>query len=203
MKKIHFFRSQPEKVIVAFSGGMDSMVLTDLLITRNRKPTLLVVDHLDDYAKEEVSFATHVAKKHRLTLLVKKIKPKTEKLSKEAYWSRERDDIFQLQSLPVLTGHHLEDAVEWYVMSSMQGASKLLNYNNRNVYRPLLITPKHQIIEYANHRQLTYLTDPTNADSGFNLRNKVRHELLGSNRNVFPGVSSTVRRLIVKKESKD
>jgi len=61
MKKIHFFRSQPEKVIVAFSGGMDSMVLTDLLITRNRKPTLLVVDHLDDYAKEEVSFATHVS----------------------------------------------------------------------------------------------------------------------------------------------
>ena len=87
-------------------------------------------------------------------------------------------------------------------MSTFQGTVKLLNHVNGNVHRPMIITAKKTIYEYANKYNLTYLKDPTNEDSTFNLRNKVRLELIGSVKNCFPGISTTVKRLIVAKEKR-
>jgi len=200
MSKIHFLFKAPKECYLAFSGGIDSMVLLHLLLSKKVKVTLLTVDHLTEFSKQEVEFCKATAIKYGLEYLTFVIKTFDKSNSLEAFWSNERNNIFQSMDKPVLTGHHLDDACEWYVMTSMQGCSKLLNYNNKNVYRPMLITDKKAIIEYANYYNLTYLTDPTNSDNDFNLRNKVRNELLGSIKNCFPGISKTVRRLIIKKE---
>lgn len=197
--KFNLIKTPPKDVYLAFSGGVDSVVLLDALLSRKVNVTLLTIDHGTEFSKQEIEFACKVSEIYNLQLITTKIADFDKSTSLESFWSRQRFDIFQRMSMPVLTGHHLDDAVEWYVMSSMQGQSKVLDYQSGNVLRPMLLNSKEDIIKYANKSNLYYLTDPTNSDTSFNLRNKVRHELIGNIKNCFPGIANTVKKLIVKK----
>lgn len=201
MKSIVMFRTLPKTCYLAFSGGIDSVVLLHLLVQKKINVTLVHINHLTPYCQKELEFAKLTAKEYNIPLLTFEIGSHTQS-SLEAHWSKSRYKIFNsLPDHPALTAHHLDDCVESYIMTSMQGCSKLINYNAKNVYRPLILTTKEQIIYYANHHKLKYLTDPTNLDPNHCLRNKVRLELLGNIKQCFPGIRTTVRKLILKKEN--
>lgn len=199
--KINVFKTLPKECYLAFSGGIDSVVLLDVLLRKKISVTLLVVDHNTEFSKVEVGFCKKIAKQFGLEYKEFNIPLFDKSTSLETFWSRKRNDIFQSMDKPVMTGHHLSDATEWYMMTSCQGSSKLLNYNNQNVFRPFITTSKNEIIKYANHFGLKYLTDPTNNDTDFNLRNKVRHNLLPIISTAFPGLEKTIRKLIMEKEN--
>lgn len=199
--RITFFRKLPDEVYLAFSGGIDSVVLLHKLLSANKKVTLLNINHGTPFSEIEAEFTRDAFMRYGVDcMLYYSIDEKDPKCSLEAHWSSERNRIYQSQDKLVVTGHHLDDAVEWYLMSSLQGCSKLLAYSNRNVARPMLVTPKQRILEYANHHKLEYLTDPTNNDTSFNLRNKVRHSLLPAVLETFPGIHTTVRKMILNRE---
>lgn len=199
MTKIHFLSRPPKDIYLAFSGGVDSVVLLHTLLRRKYNVTLLTVDHGNDFAKQEVEFCKTTADKYGLEYKIFTIPPFDKSTSLEAFWSKHRNQIFQSMDKVVVVCHHGNDALEWYIMSTFQGTSKLLEHINRNVQRPMIITPKSSILEYANKHNLTYLTDPTNLDPSFNLRNKVRLQLVGNVQACFPGIQTTVKRLIVQK----
>jgi tRNA(Ile)-lysidine synthase len=199
MSKIHFLSKPNKDVYLAFSGGVDSVVLLHALNRRKYNVTLLTIDHGNEFAKQEVEFCKKTAKELGLEYKIFTIPDFDKSTSLEAFWSNHRNDIFQKMDKMVVSGHHLNDACEWYLMSTFQGTPKLLEHINRNVHRPMITNTKKVIIEYANKYNLTYLTDPTNADTTYNLRNKVRAELMGSVKNCFPGIETTVKRLIVRK----
>lgn len=201
--KLPFFRKIPPAVYIAFSGGVDSTVLLHRLMQRGIVVDLLFVHHQTQWCDTEMQFAYNAAKQYGIGCVVKRIDryDKTKhNTSMEFYWSTQRNSIFQEMDRPVCTGHHLDDAVEWYVMSSMQGQSKLLCYRNNNVLRPFLCVEKQKIYSYAAQHNVEYLQDPTNEDNNFNLRNKVRNQLLPEITKVFPGITKTVRKLIISKE---
>lgn len=198
--KITFFRPSPRDVYLAFSGGVDSAVLLKLLSVKKIKVTLLWIDHYTEWCVQEEEFAREAAKEYGIPLVVRSIGKEQVNTSLEAFWSVERDKIYQSMDKPVLTGHHLNDAVEWYLMSTFQGTPKLINYQNRNVIRPLLLTKKQSIIDFAMNHSLSFISDPSNQDSGFNLRNKVRIKLMPNVIESFPGIYTTVARLIRMKE---
>lgn len=207
--KIQFLFKPPKVCYLAFSGGIDSMVLLHVLLSRDYDVTLLTVDHGNDFAKLELEFCIQTAKSLSLPYVTVKIPVydketslEAKRTSREAFWSKYRNDVFQDMDKPVLTAHHLNDAVTWWVMSTMQGCPKLLNYNNRNIFRPLLGNTKKQIIEYANYHKLTYLTDPSNEDPQYCLRNKVNHLLMNDIKSCFPGIEKTVKKLIMEKEAR-
>lgn len=207
--KIHFLFKPPESCYLAFSGGVDSVVLLHLLLNKGYDVTLLNVDHGNEFARQEVEFCVQTANKLALDYVISEIpiydketSLEAKRTSREAFWSKYRNDVFQSMDKPVFTAHHLSDAVTWWVMSTMQGCPKLLNYSNRNIFRPLLGTTKKQILEYANYHNLTYLTDPTNDDPDYCLRNKVNHLVMGGIKTCFPGVEKTVKRLIQEKEAR-
>lgn len=205
--KVNFFHKlRHSKYHLAFSGGLDSSVLLHKCIKSNVYVELLVIDHLNEFSQIEIEFAKKTIANYQtqginIPLSVYKINERKDRCSTEFYWSEERDKIYQSLDANVLTGHHLNDVVEWYVMSSMQGQSKLMGYQRGNVLRPFLITPKVKLLEYATYHKLEYLTDPSNQDNNFNLRNKVRNILIPQIQEVFPGIERTVRRLILKKET--
>ena len=192
-----------KKYYVAFSGGVDSVVLTHYLLQKGYNIILLNIDHLNDWSKIEKDFTIKFGVKYNLPCRLFSInrQPITGE-SKEAIWSKEREAIFQQLEYNVLTGHHLDDAVEWYVMTTLgQGKSYLLNYQNENIFRPLLLVKKEDIIEYAVKHNLDYLVDPSNLEDNA-LRNKVRLKLLPEITQVFPGIRKVVRKLILNKEQK-
>lgn len=190
---------------VGFSGGVDSVVLVHVLLQKGYKLTLVNIDHLDDWSKKESVFTIETAERYGLDYLIRSITRVPEHgESKEAIWSRERDYIFQYLDSPVLVGHHLDDAVEGYVMNTLgQGKAYILDYKNKNIIRPLILVKKKKIVEYARKHDLVYLSDPTNQDNNFNLRNKVRNSLLPEIMKVFPGVQTTIKKLLITKLTKD
>lgn len=200
--KIHYFRKPPTESIIAFSGGVDSMVLLHSYIKRGNTAALLHVDHNTDWCKQELEFAQYTSNKYGLVLIKKRIPEFDGSTSLEHFWSKHRNAVYHALRKPILTGHNLDDAVEWYIMSTMQGTAKLLNYSNQNVFRPMITTKKEHIYLYADHYKIPYLTDPTNLDDRFNLRNNVRANLIPQIELVFPGIYTTVRRLITEKEAK-
>jgi tRNA(Ile)-lysidine synthase len=201
MSKLHFLSRPNKDVYLAFSGGIDSVALLHTLLRRKYIVELLTIDHGNEFAKQEVEFCKKTAQSLGLEYMIFAIPEFDKSTSLEAFWSVHRNDIFQSMDKQVCTGHPLDDAVESYLMSTFQGTPKLLEHINRNLHRPLITNTKQAIIEYANQYNLTYLTDPTNADPTFNLRNKVRAQLVGSVKNCFPGIHTTVKRLIVQKHN--
>lgn len=61
---------------------------------------------------------------------------------------------------------------------------------------------KEKILAYAKEFNIEYIKDPTNDLDNFNLRNNVRINLLPIAAKIFPGLKTTVRRLIMDKERK-
>ncbi len=190
-----------KSVYLAFSGGIDSCVLLHTLLKRNIEVELLFIHHNTEWCNTELDFTKHIAEKYNISYRVYHISQYDNTTSKECFWSVERNKIFQEMVKPVFTGHHLDDSVEWYIMSAFQGQPKVLDYNNQNVYRPMLLIDKEKINEYAKVHNLEYLEDPSNSDNSFNLRNKVRNLLIPKVKQSFPGIHTTVKKLILKKES--
>lgn len=200
--KLTYFSKPPQDVYLAFSGGIDSVALLHNLIKRKFKVTLLHVHHNTKWCDEERNFAIDTAKECGIELVTFTIPKYDKSTSLESFWSKHRNDIFLSMDKPVLTGHNLDDAIEWYIMSTFQGTVKLLNYQNRNILRPMLGIRKADIVKYVKFFKLEYLEDPTNDNLEFNLRNKVRHALLPNVEMIFPGIAKTVLRLIREKETR-
>lgn len=197
---IHIPKTSFKDVYLAYSGGMDSTVLLHLLLAKHYRVTLLYIHHGDPLSDLEAEHLYKVAKQHNLptSMVMMPVYNSSIQASKEQYWSEQRDDAYQKLDMMVVTGHHLDDAVEWYVMSTMStGTSKLMNQRRGNVFRPLLLTSKAEIKEYAAKYALDYITDPTNNLPECGLRNKVRALLMPSLLECFPGIRTTVRKLLL------
>lgn len=195
-------RTLPDKVIIAYSGGIDSSVLLHLALkNKNREVILAVFDHKTETSVQEVEFARQIADKHNLQLLVgyytNEMLPGD---SKERFWSQSRNDWFNTLQYPVATGHNLDDALEWYLMTVMTGnGGYYMDYSNKNIIRPILTSSKQEIIRYAQENQVEHICDPTNDDLDFNKRNKVRHLLVPEVLKINPGIYSTIKRNIIRK----
>jgi tRNA(Ile)-lysidine synthase len=202
MMKLNTFKSLPKNVGVAFSGGIDSAVLLHLARSLNKKVTLLTFDHRTETSAAEVLFAKQTAEKYNLEYIIGRSDSEMEVGdSKERFWSEQRYSWFHSLDMPVLTGHHLNDVGEWYLMTAASGhGGYLMNYANRNVIRPLLIIPKASVVAYARENNVDYLIDPTNTDVNFNKRNKVRAELLPCALSIYPGLLNALKRRVIEKE---
>lgn len=164
--------------IVAVSGGVDSVVLLDMM---SKIPGhTLVVAHFDhgirDDSQQDATFVQELAQKYGHTFETKR-----EVLGKDASeaLARERRYAF-LQSLAkkhaakIVTAHHLDDLVETVAINMIRGTGwRGLAAFHPSIIRPLIDTSKKELIEYAQQNNLSWREDSTNASSAY-LRNRVR-----------------------------
>ena len=202
MSKIHFLSKPNKEVYLAFSGGVDSVVLLHTLIRRKYNVTLLTIDHGNEFAKQEVEFCKKVAQQYGIEYKLFNIPEFDKTTSLEAFWSGHRNDIFQSMDKMVVTAHHLDDNIETLLMTMSTGTPKLINLRNKNIFRPMIQMPKNKIIEYAIKYRLDFIEDPSNLDINYNLRNKVRSRLVPVLKECFPGIGTVVKKLIVAKEKR-
>ena len=199
---INLFRKLPKDIAVAFSGGVDSSVLLDIALRQNKNVTILTYDHSTEQSEKEVYHAIEIKKQYGLPIHIGASgeQPKPGE-SKEAFWSKQRREWFNSLNISIITGHNLNDAAEWYLMTAVIGkGGQYINYANKNVARPLLVTPRVDIEHYAKKNKLNCIIDESNTDATFAKRNLVRAELLPKVLEVNPGFLSTIKRNIVKRE---
>lgn len=173
------------KYIVAVSGGVDSVVLLDLLRANNELD--LVVAHFDHGIRAEsnmdAEFVKSLAHEYDLPFELGKGNLGAEASEAEARQARYtflRSVKEEYGADAIITAHHQDDLIETAVINLLRGTyrkgvSSLKSTDE--IKRPLLKIAKSQILKYAQEQGLKWREDSTNTDTRY-LRNYVRHVLI-------------------------
>lgn len=198
---IRFLGKLPRKCVIAFSGGIDSVAVTDFLLNGKRDIHLAFFHHGTETSDEAESFAVSFAKNRGLTLSIGRIsREKSVKESQEEFWREERYRFLGTYNYPVVTAHHLNDAVETWIFNSLHGNPRLIPYKRDNVIRPFLITPKSELVGWAEKRNLRWVEDKSNNDLKY-MRNLIRHRIVPEAMVINPGLDTVVKKMYTKLET--
>ena len=211
-----------QKILVAVSGGADSLVLLhvlDLLAKENRWK--ISVAHFNHRLRGRASAADEklvrqTAKKRRLKFFVGSADVKAfaaqSKISVEMAARKLRHEFLarvarEQKISTVALAHHADDQVELFFLRLLRGAGGegLAGMKWRSpspadtkvwLARPLLGFSKAEILAFARAHKILFRDDATNFSSDF-LRNRIRNELLPLlQKNYQPGLAKTVLRLM-------
>lgn len=206
---IHLLGRLPvENFYVCVSGGIDSMTMMHFLLKSKRKFTALYFNHTTDHGYEARDFVREQTAILGVELIegamhLGDIDPSQ---SKEMNWRNCRYKFFSLFSDKgtILQAHHLNDAVETYIMTALKGRPTTIPYRNEqyNIIRPFLTTTRQEIKEWAEHNGVKWIEDPSN-DNIVHDRNYVRHRLLPMVYHLNPGIISTVRDMVLARYEND
>lgn len=179
------------KLLLAISGGVDSMVLWRLLEDAGLNVSLAHVN-FQLRAKEsddDQAFLKKEAKRKRTKLHLLKIDTKkvvsetnqsTQIAAREIRYNWFKQIMQENEYTHLLTAHHLNDSIETFFINLNRGTGiKGLSgiHSRDNILRPLLKVSKTEIIEFAKKHKVPFHQDSTNADSKY-LRNWFRNDLL-------------------------
>jgi tRNA(Ile)-lysidine synthase len=220
----HQLLEEGDRVVVALSGGPDSVALLLGLKEIEGSLSLRVsaahVNHLlrGEESDEDERFVYRLCQEAGVPLEVQRIDTRQEiESSGENLQSCARrlryDFLYQLASFQnrrIATGHTLNDQVETFLMKLIRGSGPAglsgiapvrthrLDRGAQagvvSVVRPLLEIARHEILTYLEEGQQTYREDRSNQDLGYD-RNWVRHELIPLvEKKLNPGLTETLHR---------
>jgi len=172
-------------IVISFSGGVDSVVLVDLLcsVGYSKRLKLIHFNHLNrDSNIEDEKFVKSFCAKRSLNFKIIKLKG----IGQTDFENRARllryEHLYKEAGVSlILLGHHIDDSFEWHLMqlfksSSIKNSIGIPLVNNQ-IARPLMCLTKKQIINYARSKKLQFMQDPTNALVGHE-RNYVRNIII-------------------------
>jgi len=185
----------PREVVVAVSGGPDSMAILDFL-SNNHKVTAAYFDHGTKFGEECKYFVKDFCEERDIDLVIGNIyfECPPEK-SLEEHWRDERYSFFRTFNEHIVTGHNLDDVIEWFLFTSLHGQGRLVPYRNQNVFRPFISTPKSKLEEWCERKKVPYLIDPANKDRKF-MRSIIRNDIMPNARKVNKGIEKTFKKLV-------
>ena len=194
-------------IIVAFSGGYDSMCLLHIMMELKRKYGFnLIAVHLNhNWRGEESDNEEKICE-----LFCKDIIFHTEKLSvniahTETIAREERYKFFEkcakkFNSKIILTAHNANDNAEtiYYRMQKGTGITGLegIRENRGIYYRPLLTSYRNDIENYCKCNNLKPNNDSSNTDTKY-ARNKIRHKIFPEIKKVIPNIEECLNNLAI------
>lgn len=195
------------KVLVAVSGGIDSVVLLDRVIRNGMEVGVAHVHHgLRPESDEEYEFVRRLADKYDVPFHGKRLafpnggSQASYRTARYAFFEQvmQKFDYTQL-----MTAHHADDQLETVLIQLQRNVVEVTGIPERRPFaggelvRPLLSEPKRELIAYANRHRLEWREDASNAEADY-LRNKLRHQLvpqlLAARPDLVYVVSETARR---------
>ncbi|RKY75310.1 tRNA lysidine(34) synthetase TilS [candidate division KSB1 bacterium] len=185
-----------EKILIAVSGGVDSVVLLDLLVGVQDKYQLqLKVIHLNHRlrgkeADADEAFVHQLGQQYGLSVISERIDVRTyakkKKLSLEAGAREVRYDFFhralaQSQFDKVATGHQADDQAETVLLHLLRGSGIRglggISPHRDCFIRPLLFASRAEILQYAQTQKLSFRQDASNLSCVYT-RNRIRWKLI-------------------------
>lgn len=170
------------KYLVAVSGGIDSVVLLDMLVQESEHE--LVVAHFDHGIRtdsaDDACFVEALAAQYGLPFVSKRAE--LGEGASEEIARRYRYAFLQHQAAKheavVVTAHHADDVVETIVLNVARGTGwrGIAVLDREKVIRPLLRLSKQQLRDYATARRLEWVEDSTNSETVY-FRNRLRRLL--------------------------
>lgn len=175
----------PGRYIVAVSGGVDSMVLLDML--RRLPGVELVVAHADHGQRsdshKDVAVVRDYCLKYSLRFTTQKLAlppHASEAAARMARWEFLQNCLKKNNAIAIVTAHHQDDLLETALIALLRGTGwrGLAPFAmSPNILRPLLNVPKHRLVAYARRHNIPWREDSTNLDQTY-LRNYVRRTFM-------------------------
>jgi tRNA(Ile)-lysidine synthase len=185
-----------DAVLVAVSGGVDSVVLLDCLHRlAPRMGFSLRVAHLDHGLRGEegaadAAFVREAAAARGLPVTVGHLPPgalaapgrSLQEAAREARYAFLAEAAEAAGAQRIAVAHTADDVAETVLINLLRGSGPaglrgIPPVRGRQIIRPLLAVRRQQVEAYARARRLPFRPDPSNADPRF-LRNRIRQRLL-------------------------
>lgn len=204
--------SSKDKLLLAVSGGVDSVVLCELC---KRAGFDFVIAHCNFQLREEESardeaFVRSLGAAYGKSVLVQHFD--TERIAYEKKWSiqvaaRELryswfaaliaggSDEGQAVADWIVTAHHADDNLETSLMNFFKGTGitglRGMLPRQQRIVRPLLFARKAALMQFAAEQQLAWVEDSSNASDKYT-RNYFRHQLIPGLQQVFPQAAENI-----------
>ena len=194
---IHITGKIPRQVAVAVSGGIDSMASLDFL-RRAHDVVVLHYNHGTPYAPKAEALVRAYCIEHKLTIVLGRCEEEMPAgVSKEAWWRDRRYEFFtEATDLPIITAHHLDDQVETYLFTALNGNPFLIPHKRDQFIRPFITTEKRDFTMWCVRKGVPTIDDPSNEDTKYR-RNYIRHTLMPHVLNINPGIKKVIRKKVL------
>jgi tRNA(Ile)-lysidine synthase len=210
----HALACAETRVLVAISGGPDSVALAHLLLALQETGDLVVVGfaHFNhqlrgaDADADEAFCRTLAAAlgvpnevgRDDVAAAARVNGRSTEDMARELRYKFLEDAADRTRADAIAIGHSLDDQAETFLLRLIRGAGTRglgsIRPRAGRVIRPLLEVPRADLRQYLAAHSLAFRTDATNADVSIP-RNRVRHELIPYlEREFSPGISRVLAR---------
>lgn len=181
-----------KKLLLASSGGLDSMVMADLF---RRSSFEIAMAHCNFQLRGvesfgDQNFVQEYADANKIKLFLTQFdteafardyKLSTQIAARELRYSWFYELLETEQYDYILTAHHADDNLETFLINLVRGTGldglTGIPEQNESVIRPLLIFSREEIEHYAKENNIDWREDSSNASDKY-LRNKIRHHLV-------------------------
>lgn len=202
--------SKQDKILLAVSGGIDSMVMLHLFI---QAKIPVGVAHCNFQLRREDSngdekFVLDFARKHKLDIHTIRFNTKeyahenslsTQMAARELRYNWFEQIRNEYGYTFIATAHHSDDVVETFLLNLLRktGISGLhgIKVKSGFIIRPMLFASKKEIIEYAKKQNIFHREDVTNADDHYK-RNYIRHHIIPDFQQLDPSFNTILLKSI-------
>lgn len=194
--KQHLFKSHPylkdKKILIAVSGGLDSMILTHLMHQLNLDIALAHCnfklrgaesDADEQFVKKYANinnipfFITHF----NTTKIAEKNRTSIQMAARDLRYEWFNKILNKHQYDFLLTAHHLDDMFETFLINLCRGTGLDglvgIPQINDKILRPLLIFSREEIFSFAQKEKIEWREDESNLTLKYH-RNKIRHQVV-------------------------
>jgi tRNA(Ile)-lysidine synthase len=198
-----------DKVIIGFSGGVDSSVLLYLLkkfqtyLGISEILAVHVNHQIRETAERDEKFSIDFATRLGVPLIIERrdvrVLAKEKKLSLEEAGRLIRYKVFEEIRLQrkfnkIATAHHGDDLIETQLLFYARGTGTqgLKGFSPKEgfIIRPLFYLTKSEIYNYAREKDITFVEDETNLDITIP-RNRIRHRVIPELKHINPSLEDS------------
>ena len=182
------FISKDSKLLVAVSGGADSIVLSELLLKSKINFSIVHVNYKlrgNDSDNDELFVKTFCLNNgirfYTKTCDFSRIKKSIQEKARTFRYEYFKKICLKHKYNYLLTAHHLDDNIETVLMNTYREKKIDVFTGMRslrdNIIRPMLIFSKDEILDFAINNKIKWREDKSNSENKY-LRNKIRNILI-------------------------
>jgi tRNA(Ile)-lysidine synthase len=199
-----------KRLLVAVSGGVDSISMAHILYKWKYQIAIVHCNFQLRGAEsdEEENFVKNWAEQKQIQLFIQHFNTKQfaqeHKITIQEAARKLRYDYFNELAIEhqfdfIVIAHNLDDVMETFFINLLRGTGikglTSIPLTNGKLVRPFLFAPRKDILAYAQHEQLLWKDDSSNASDKY-LRNQIRHHIIPALSDIEPAVYSTFKNTI-------
>jgi tRNA(Ile)-lysidine synthase len=192
-----------KKLLIAISGGVDSVVLTQLFVSLNEVEVSLAHCNFklrDAASDQDESFVKELGNELQIQTFTKSFntnayaseqKVSTQVAARELRYKWFNELLSKYGFDYIATAHHADDNLETFLINLTRGSGldglTGIPTINKNVIRPILDFSRVEIEDFAKDKHLKWREDESNASTKY-VRNKIRHHVIPVLKEINPSL---------------